>query len=332
MENGHKMVVKQKTRWPLAVLFGVIGMILDSSYSAAQQQPSDGMDSKTAEKALQYIRQVSDARGEPKSLQTSITRFENADGVSVDLIGAVHIGNAQYYQVLNKVFEDYDVVLYELVAPEGQNVPTPGRKSSNPISFLQSSAQRMLNLSSQLEGIDYSKSNFVHADLSPQQMQQKMAERGETTFSLAMDAFSAVMQKQQSAQQTFGGNADEEMSFRELLEAFNNPYKLRRMMAAQFANENLEIGLGKSLNRLLVIDRNEAAMKVLDSELSKGHKKVAIFYGAAHMPDFQQRLEAHKFKATGQSWLDAWDLRNTAADEKGSQLSPLMKILEELGK
>ena len=47
----------------------------------------------------------------------------SARDVVVDLIGAVHVGEKAYYEALNKQFEDYDAVLYELVAPEGTRVP-----------------------------------------------------------------------------------------------------------------------------------------------------------------------------------------------------------------
>ena len=51
-------------------------------------------------------------------------------------------------------------------------------------------------------------------------------------------------------------------------------------------------------------------MKVLQKEIAAGKKKVAIFYGAAHMPDFEQRLTADfGLRKTKQVWVDAWDLR-----------------------
>ena len=56
--------------------------------------------------------------------------------------------------------------------------------------------------------------------------------------------------------------------------------------------------------------RNQKALKVLGSEVKRGRKKLAIFYGAAHMLDMEKRL-VHDYgvKYTGQSWLPAWDLK-----------------------
>ena len=70
-----------------------------------------------------FMRVRKNNAGKPEALETSVTRYEtvNAAGepVIVDLIGVVHIGEKEYYQELNKHFEKYDALLYELVAPEG---------------------------------------------------------------------------------------------------------------------------------------------------------------------------------------------------------------------
>jgi hypothetical protein len=69
-------------------------------------------------------------------------------------------------------------------------------------------------------------------------------------------------------------------------------------------------GLGPTLDTILVKDRNEAAMKVLEREIKKGTKRIAIFYGAAHMPDFDRRLTQDLKLTRGPvTWDEAWDLR-----------------------
>lgn len=49
-------------------------------------------------------------------LQTAITSYENAQGVTLDLVAAIHIGDRLYYEQLNAYFLTRDRVLYELVA------------------------------------------------------------------------------------------------------------------------------------------------------------------------------------------------------------------------
>jgi hypothetical protein len=65
-------------------------------------------------------------------------------------------------------------------------------------------------------------------------------------------------------------------------------------------------------------------MKVLQKELVGGKKKIAIFYGAAHMPDFERRLvEDFGMRRQGEEWLTAWDLRPRPIN--------LFRLLEQFG-
>ena len=107
--------------------------------TAAAKSEAEGRDSQAKPKNRQakeveidrFMRVRKNGAGKPEALETSITRYEtvNAAGerVTVDLIGVVHIGEKEYYQELNKQFEQYDALLYELVAPEGTRVPKGGR-------------------------------------------------------------------------------------------------------------------------------------------------------------------------------------------------------------
>jgi hypothetical protein len=52
-------------------------------------------------------------------------------------------------------------------------------------------------------------------------------------------------------------------------------------------------------------------MKVFQKELAKGKKKIAIFYGAGHMPDFEKRLRLDfGMEKKSVQWLEAWDLED----------------------
>ena len=74
------------------------------------------------------------------ALQTAIVRFAPKDGTqqspTVDLVAAIHVADKSYYEKLNARFETYDVVLYELVAPEGTRVPKEGVRVVPDILFL----------------------------------------------------------------------------------------------------------------------------------------------------------------------------------------------------
>ena len=119
-----------------------------------------------------YIRLERDAEKNPTALQTATARFVSDRGdLTVDLIGVVHVGDQSYYEKFNEGFKQYDVLLYELVAPEGTRVPKGGRgASANPLAMMHGMAQSILGLASQLDHVDYTVDNFVHAGMSPEDM------------------------------------------------------------------------------------------------------------------------------------------------------------------
>jgi hypothetical protein len=82
---------------------------------------------------------------------------------------------------------------------------------------------------------------------------------------------------------------------------------------------------------MLVDDRNAAAMKELQKQLVAGKKKIAIFYGAAHMPDFEKRLAADfGMKPTETRWVTAWDLKPGNMGTAADPLEMLKKLLEDV--
>ena len=71
-------------------------------------------------------------------------------------------------------------------------------------------------------------------------------------------------------------------------------------------------------------------MKVLESEIQKGNKKLALFYGSAHMPDFEKRLVRDLgMRKTKQFWGDAWDLQS-APDKASPVVTGIADMLVQL--
>jgi len=56
-----------------------------------------------------------------------------------------------------------------------------------------------------------------------------------------------------------------------------------------------------------------------------GKKKIAIFYGAAHMTDMSKRLEAMGFSPVSTRWNLAWDL--TIRPDQPSAMEKVMRGL-----
>ncbi len=74
---------------------------------------------------------------------------------------------------------------------------------------------------------------------------------------------------------------------------------------------------------VILTERNKAAVKVLREQLKAGKKNIAIFYGAAHMPDLAERLDLLGFRPTKTEWHKAWDVTI-----RGNQPSAFQRLLE----
>jgi hypothetical protein len=105
----------------LPILF-LMGLTLIVSAVTLHGAPPAKPVAATSAPGPKFLRLKRDDQGTVTALETAIVHYVPKDGdrggLSVDLIGAVHIADKAYYDQLNKTFEQYDVLLYELVAPE----------------------------------------------------------------------------------------------------------------------------------------------------------------------------------------------------------------------
>jgi hypothetical protein len=269
--------------------------------------------------AVEFLRLSRDAKGRPVSLDTSIVHYRETEvsaraagrrtPVEVDLVGAVHLGGKGYYDTLDRLFEDYDAVLYELVAPDHARVPQPGRKPSGAIGNAQQGLTKMLGLAFQLDEIDYSAANFIHADMSPKEFDAAMQRRGESWWTM----FTRLM-REGAERAERGKPTGPEVGIGDLWGMFfgkDREVRLRRIMAEQFTDmEVLTAAFGGEEGSTLITDRNGAALEVLSEQIAAGKERIAIFYGAAHMEDFDRRLREELSMEPGEvEWVEAWDLR-----------------------
>jgi hypothetical protein len=261
-----------------------------------------------------FLRIRRDRREEPVAMETSVTRYvtTNADGqrVTVDLIGVVHVGEKGYYEQLNELFTDYDALLYELVAPEGTVIPRGGgERGFNPISGIQQGLQAVLGLEFQLEHIDYTADNFVHADMTPTEFAESMKQNDESILKMALKAIGQGMARQSRVEA--GASTPEA----ELLLAMlgSDQEKIREVMAEQMLDLESGMVIFQGKNGSTIIDhRNRKAFQVLREQIDTGKTRLGVFYGAGHLPDMERRLlKQFGMKRGGRHWLTAWDLTDS---------------------
>lgn len=279
----------------------------------------------------EYVRIRRNERNLALALETSVISFGESKrfpGATVDLLGAIHLGEPQYYRKLNELFRDYDALLFEAVMPEeavrrdlrpgggggsrrglaDEEEWTEAKVGLQAISVLQLGMKDALGLEFQLAGINYQARNFVHADMTQEEFEAAMRTRGESFSELLLRemAKAAVADQQQNP---IAAQLDLMFS----MMTSDRVHRVRRIAAVQLlkANEG-DAFAGSDGTSTIITERNIKALEVLRRQLGKGRKKIGVFYGAGHFPDMEQRLvDEFGFLRVDEKWLTAWQLRST---------------------
>ncbi|MFN9758272.1 MAG: type II secretion system protein GspG [Planctomycetota bacterium] len=252
--------------------------------------------------------------GDGGRLETAITRYRK-DDVEVTFFAAVHIADAACYAALNDRFTTCDALLYELVAaPDARPAKGQRERGFSPVSLLQRGMKTSLELAFQLDEIDYQAANFVHADMTPQEFEQSMSERGESMLSMMFDMMQQTARQQRAQADERDGDGDGAAAAAkpfDLVAAFRSGegrHLLRMTFGRQL--EQVEGMMAGGKGSTLLEGRNEKCLEVLQRELQAGKKRLGVYYGAAHFPHMERRLvEDLGFAKAGHEWLVAWDCK-----------------------
>ncbi len=258
------------------------------------------------------------------SLETASAKYTHKDGTTVELIGAVHIADKVYYEKLNEQFKQYDALLYEMVGGDPDKPLTKEdlqANKKNPMRFFQLLIGGMMKLDFQLDHVDYTAKNFVHADMTLETFQGRQKAKGENLLSL--------LEKSIKAQEEAASQNKNNFNFASMFKLFNDeggPNGMKLALGRQFHDiESMIGGMEGPDGSVLVAERNITALKVMGREIKSGKKNLGIFYGAAHLPDFDKRLTKELgFQRTETSWNAAWKIqkaagKNTTKQPKESQ-------------
>jgi hypothetical protein len=262
-----------------------------------------------------FIRYVDDGHGGARLEAAIVTYRQPETGVVVHLVAALHVAEPSYYDYLNKTFRGYDAVLYEMVKPKGMAVPPPGVRTGSAVSAFQRFLKDQLKLQFQLDAVDYTPANFVHADMDAETFFRLQEERGESMLTLMFRSMLNEMKRQAAGQ---GGPP---ITVFDLLAAMTSPdsaraYKL--LLGKQFQNIEAQIaGIDGPNGSVILSERNKAALKVLKETIKEpGKTNVGVFFGAGHMPGIEKVLTGEMgFERVGAEWVLAWDMKAPKAPE-----------------
>lgn len=321
-------MVRSRLAWHLmAVLLGICGFpaigicqetqVLERPSDATEEVPKsqepqaskETQASKESGKAkkLEFMRVVKDGK-KPQALQTAVVTYRKPgveNSPEVTLIGAVHIAEATYYSKLNQLFRTYDALLYEMVSDPEMGVPDPEERGVSPVSTIQVGMKDALDLSFQLDEIDYKARNFVHADMTPKEFFDCMESRKEGVMQMLLRSMGAGL-----AMQSSGKGSD--IDLLAALVAEDRAKAMRRAFAGQMemADGQMAAITGEDGKSTLITERNAKAFEVLAREIDAGKMKLGVFYGAGHLKDMDKRLkEDFGMEAVKTEWMDAWDLK-----------------------
>lgn len=245
---------------------------------------------------------------EQSLVQTPCYRFVDSQGRKLELTGAVHIGEKSYYDALNRHFETFDAVLFEMVSDadgvQRLRSTAPGqlpkeKKEEGLSALYRVIAHDLLNLSLQSDTIDYRGPNFVHADVSEKELDAMLKEHNLT--------FEELLAAQTKGLKIDLDQAAKLLPLLKFLVPKDDPKALMRMLAPTIAKmESSEGKEGNAFEEIIITHRNARALEVLDQQLAAGKKNLSLFYGSGHFADLRKRLVAKGWKEQGCEWRDAW--------------------------
>jgi len=249
-------------------------------------------------------------------LQIALRQFVPArgEGPAVWLTGASHIGESNYYRLLQEHLDAQGLVLFEGVKER----PGPAETGESGVSEVDESSLQLtlaqsLGLAFQLKAINYRRPHFRNSDLSVPELQKLLveglseADAGSGTAELAvllqiMDGRSLL-----GAVVNFGVRL---LGTSPKLQALAKVTLIETIAQLEGDLSQLQ-GLPpemKKLMQVLIESRNAAVLKDLKVELKKRRpaKSVSILYGAGHMPDLERRLRQDlKYRPADARWLTA---------------------------
>jgi hypothetical protein len=238
-------------------------------------------------------------------LEVAQISYRNDAGVIIKLVSAVHVADAAYYAEVDKALADTQVVLYEMVKAKDSPPPVKGQHSDHAVAQLQHVLKDTLGLDYQLDDIDYTRPNFVHADMDAETFMKLQDERGESFASMMLQGILRSI-SDPTAQRVYDGEPTDMVDF---MTRPDGEMQLKLILARRLGDiERDAMGLNMLNGTVILTERNKAVIAKLKETLASGKKDIAIFYGAAHMSDLSSRIEKMGFKPVATKWRTAWDV------------------------
>jgi hypothetical protein len=240
--------------------------------------------------------------GDRWNLQTALIHLKHPQtGRKVRLMAMIHIGEPRFYMRVNEVIAEHDgLVLFEgvgqLTEEEIASLSDEERRVYEAIAPLHDAYRKLaaaLDLVAQPDALTKPQANWRRADLPLKRLLHVWAER-RLPLLPAMD---------------MAGRALEGAIFKRAtrLLLLQEPFILSAFKVVRGWSPQL----GR-LSRLLVDERNEAAIAVFDDTAAE--QDILLLYGAGHVPGLLVALERRGYREVARDWFTAHTERIALTD------------------
>ncbi|MGA0059322.1 MAG: hypothetical protein ACO3RU_07015 [Planctomycetota bacterium] len=262
--------------------------------------PADALGIEAAEepgdRPSTYVRWVRE--GDEQGLETGTARWHHAEtDTTVFLVGVVHIADRTYFGQLQRFLDSCDLVLFEGVGRGAASEEDIARLGT--MMQMQLSLRGALGLDFQKDCVDYDRPFWRNSDVPIDEVLAELQSRG---AALPTDnPLVAGLAKMVLGMAASGGDRDP--AYRESLKARVGPILAK-------ADEILSRPAMDGMRGAILEHRNAFVVEDLEREFAAGPRgrRIAVFYGAGHLPDLDDRLAQLGLRFEGAAWHRAWDV------------------------
>ncbi|MGC8742331.1 MAG: hypothetical protein ACP5T0_00435 [Verrucomicrobiia bacterium] len=306
-------------------LFVILFIVFFLAGCAARQEVKyEPVISKSPAEPAPYLKVIRVPQ-EKVELQVAVRRLipNKANSPEIWIVAVSHIGESNYYHNIQSILDKSALVLYEGVGMSNsansiKKIHTQKDKftsSTKTESSFQEKIADTLGLVFQLDAIDYSKPNFKNCDMSFNQLQRIFTEKKTAEKIISTEA----VKEWEKVKDLYTGDSFAVQLMEIALKVIGSSPKIRAMMKMVFIEtlgkvdgdlsqwSGLPEGV-KELFQILIRERNKVIIEQLKKELlkKKGHRKISLFYGAAHCPDLENQIVKNlNYRPLDQIWFSA---------------------------
>jgi hypothetical protein len=243
-------------------------------------------------------------------LQTGYRVFRpvSGNGPTIELLGAAHIGAANYYAAIQQRLDRADLVLFEAVYDEKNPVESisEAEQAEHEAASTYHKLARILGLVSQKSALQYERKHFERCDMSIQQMKALLDAEIAKGGPGADEAKKALSDFRSLLGMIRGDSILINLA---LWLADKNAFikaKVRLMLVTSTPAGKDVDHLPPRIAKLINEDRNQHVLRELPGRLAKHPraKHVVIFYGSAHLPGLARGLAKQGYQpAAPIQWL-----------------------------